>query len=138
MKNRKQNTYGIIIGVAVLTLLIAVLVFCYDRFREKPVSGEKEITIEVINQAGESLEYSLKTNAEYLIGAMEEAEGLTFIFQDSGSGPMLEYVNDERAVWNLDNAFWAIQVNGEDGNYGIDSQPIKAGDHFQLIYTELD
>ena len=131
MKNKK-----LFLGAGILVVLLAVFAISYGTFREKPVEGTKKITIEVINQADESTEYELKTDAEYLRQAMEEAEGLTFSGQEGEYGIMVEEVNGESAVYDKDKAFWSFMVNGEICNNGIDTQPVEDGDAFQIIYTE--
>lgn len=130
VKNKK------LLGVGILVILIAVFAIAYGAFREKPVEGSKSITIEVINQAEESKEYKVQTDAKYLRQAMEEAEGLEFDGQESEEyGMMVEVVNGESAVYDKDGAFWSFRVNGEDCMNGIDSQPVEDGDAFQIVYT---
>ena len=114
MKNKK------IWGAGLLVVLIAAFAIVYGVFREKPVEGSKEITIEVVNQAEESEVYELKTDVEFLRQAMEEAEGLEFSGQESEYGMMVEV------------------VNGELCNNGIDTQPVEDGDEFQIVYTEAE
>lgn len=132
MKNKK------IWGAGLLVVLIAVFAIVYGVFREKPVEGSKEITIEVVNQAEESEVYELKTDAKFLRQAMEEAEGLEFSGQESEYGMMVEVVNGESAVYDKDRAFWSFMVNGELCNNGIDTQPVEDGDEFQIVYTEAE
>ena len=84
----------IVIGIIGLVVLIGLFVIVYNVFREKPVEGSKSITIEVVNRAEEKTSYELKTDAEYLRQAMEEAEGLTFSGAESEYGMMVETVND--------------------------------------------
>ena len=132
MKNKK------IWGAGLLVVLIAAFAIVYGVFREKPVEGSKEITIEVVNQAEESEVYELKTDAEFLRQAMEEAEGLEFSGQESEYGMMVEVVNGESAVYDKDRAFWSFMVNGELCNNGIDTQPVEDGDEFQIVYTEAE
>ena len=132
MKNKK------IWGAGLLVVLIAVFAIVYGVFREKPVEGSKEITIEVVNQAEESEVYELKTDAKFLRQAMEEAEGLEFSGQESEYGMMVEVVNEESAVYDKDGAFWSFMVNGELCNNGIDTQPVEDGDEFQIVYTEAE
>lgn len=132
MKNKK------IWGVGLLVVLIAAFAIVYGVFREKPVEGSKEITIEVVNQAEESEVYELKTDAKFLRQAMEEAEGLEFSGQESEYGMMVEVVNEESAVYDKDGAFWSFMVNGELCNNGIDTQPVEDGDEFQIVYTEAE
>lgn len=130
MKNKKW------LGAGMLVVLIAVFVMIYGTFRDKPVAGSKEITIEVINQAEESERYEVRTDAEFLRQAMEEAEGLEFSGQESEYGMMIEVVNGESAVYDVDNAYWSFYVNGEYCNNGIDTEPIEDGDEFQIVYTK--
>lgn len=132
MKNKK------IWGAGLLVVLIAAFAIVYGVFREKPVEGSKEITIEVVNQAEESEVYELKTDVEFLRQAMEEAEGLEFSGQESEYGMMVEVVNEESAVYDKDGAFWSFMVNGELCNNGIDTQPVEDGDEFQIVYTEAE
>ncbi len=124
-----------IIGVVVVVLLAAVLGVMYFLFREKPVEGSKNITIEVVNSAAESTIYELTTDAEFLRQAMEEAEGLTFEGDETEYGLNISTVNGERADFTLDGAYWGFYVNGEYCNYGIDTQPVIDGDAFKIEYT---
>lgn len=132
MKNKKW------LGAGLVVALIAVFALIFVNFSEKPVEGSKEISIEVINQEEESELYELKTDAEFLRQAMEEAEGLEFSGQESEYGLMVEVVNGESAIYDKDNAYWSFMVNGEYSNYGIDTQPIEDGDAFQIVYTEAE
>lgn len=132
MKNKKW------LGAGLVVALIAVFALIFVNYSEKPVEGSKEISIEVINQAEESELYELKTDAEFLRQAMEEAEGLEFSGQESEYGLMVEVVNGESAIYDKDNAYWSFMVNGEYSNYGIDTQPVEDGDAFQIVYTEAE
>lgn len=124
-----------IIGVIVLVAVIAVMAVLYGTFREKPVEGSKEITIEVVSKEKKSTVYELKTDAEYLRQAMEEAEGLTFEGTESQYGLMVEVVNGEKVDFNVDKSYWGFYVNGDYCNYGIDTQPVEDGDAFKIEYT---
>lgn len=104
------------------------------------VSSESEeaarnITIEVVGKDGQSVSYEVKTDAEFLRGAMEAAEGLTFSGTEGEWGMMVDTVNDEVADYSVDGSYWAFYVNGEYCNFGIDSQPIEEGDKFSIVYT---
>lgn len=132
MKNKK------ILGIGILVILVAVFAILYGIFREKPVEGSKTVTIEVINQAKETKEYKVKTDAEFLRQAMEEARDLEFSGQESQYGMMVEVVNGESAVYDKDGAYWNFLVNGEICNNGIDSQPVKDKDVFQIVYTPAE
>ena len=127
-----------IFTLAAIIVLVAALLGVYRVFREKAVAGSKEITIEVVDSKGESKVYELKTDAEYLEQAMEEAEGLTFAYDDGPYGASVHTVNDEKADYNTDGAYWGFNVNGAYCNYGISEQPVEDGDAFQIIYTLME
>ena len=124
-----------IIGIVVVIVLIIALGALYFVFREKPVEGSKSITIEVINSKSESVVYELKTDAEFLRQAMEEADGLTFNGSESEYGLMVNEVNGEIADFSVNGAYWSFNVNGTYCNYGIDTQPVLDGDAFSIVYT---
>ena len=121
---------------AFFVMLTAALAIVYLTFREKTVEGTKAITLSVINSAGEETLYSLKTDAQYLLGAMEEAEGLTFEGTEGPYGMMITEVNGERAVYDESGAYWGFSVNGEYCNYGVSEQPVEDGDAFVIAYTK--
>ena len=125
-----------ILAAAVLVLLAAALALTYVTFGEKAVAGSKAITLSVFNSAGEETAYSLKTDALYLIQAMDEVEGLTYESVEGPYGLMIEAVNGERAVYSENGAYWSFTVNGEYGNYGASQQPVNDGDAFVIAYTK--
>ena len=134
-KSADKSKKTLIAGLAALVVLISVLAVIFIKFREKPVEGSKSITIEVVDKEGESKAYELKTDAEYLRQAMEDAEGLTFSGAESDYGMMVDTVNDLTADYPTDGAYWSFYVNGEYCNYGIDTQPVADGDAFSIVYT---
>jgi len=136
MKN--SNKKGIIIGGIVLVALIAIFGVVF--FFNKPAtsSGAKRIIIEVKNSNGDVHDYDFATDAEYLKQAMDElaSNGSGFSYQGTESeyGIMVEYVNEERASFAEDGAYWALYVNGEYGQYGADAQPVTDGDTYAWVY----
>lgn len=134
MAETKKSNKKVILAVAILAVVIVAMAAVFFIFRPKPAEGSKSITIEVINSAKESKLYELKTDAEFLSQAMEEAEGLEFSGTESEFGLTLITVNGEDTDFN-NGSYWGIFVNGEYGMYGVDSQPVYDGDAFQLVYT---
>lgn len=124
-----------VIGAAAVVIIIVGMFAAYFAFKGDHAEGKKEIKIEVINSKMESKVYEVKTEAEFLRQAMEEAEGLEFEGEESQYGLVLQSVNGEKAVYEEDGAYWCIMVNGEYGNYGADQQPLADGDQYQLVYT---
>lgn len=130
MKNKKK-----LLGIVLIVVLVAAMALVYGKFSEKPVEGSKNITIEVVNSKKESKVYELKTDAEYLIEAMEEAEGLTFEGEEGEFGMSIMTVNGETADFNVDASYWSFYVNEEYCNYGVSEQPVEDGDAFAIVYT---
>ena len=137
MTENKKTNKKVIISLVALAAVIAILAIVYSVFREKPVTGSKEVTIEVVDKEQQTTTYELHTDAEYLRQAMDEAEGLTFSGTESEFGLMIDTVNGLSADFNADGAYWSIYVNGAYGNYGIDLQPVLDGDTFTIKY-EVD
>jgi len=101
-------------------------------------AGSKNITIEVKDSDGNVTSYAVSTDADYLRQAMDEADGLTYSGTESDWGMMVEVVNGEQAIYAEDNAYWAFYVNGEYGQYGIDSQPVNDGDTYSIVYEPAE
>ena len=133
-QEKKHTNKEALIGAAALIAVIAVLALVSFVFREKPVQGQKSITIEVIDNTQNSTVYEVHTDAEYLRQAMEEAKGLEFFGTESEYGLMVETVNGVTPDYNVDGAYWSFYVNGAYCNYGIDSQPVEDGDAFVIKY----
>ena len=124
-----------ILGVCLVVVLVAALAGAYFVFSEKPVEGIKNVVIEVVDSNGKSTEYKVKTDAEYLHGAMDEADGLTYEGYEGPYGYTISSINGETAVFETNGAYWSFYVNDEYCNYGIDSQPVNDGDEFSIVYT---
>lgn len=129
----KKKTWIIIAAVVVL---VAAMVAAYLIWgRPQTNEGSKELTIEVVDKDGKSTVYEVKTDAEFLRQAMEEADGLEFSGSEGDYGMMVDTVNGVTADYSVDGGYWGFFVNGEYCNFGIDSQPVADGDAFQIIYT---
>lgn len=133
-ENKKTNRKAVI-GIAALAAAVALLAVVFFVFREKPVEGSKAITIEVVDNEQKSVTYDVKTDAEYLRQAMEEAKGLEFSGTESEYGLMVTTINGVTADYNVNGAYWSFYVNGGYCNYGIDTQPVLDGDAFRIEYT---
>lgn len=131
-KNRK-----LWVGLTAFVVVIALLAGAYLMLKPKAQEGSKSVTITVVDKEGEKKAYQIKTDAEYLQEAMDDAkeEGLTYAGEDSEYGLMVDTVNGEKAVFEKDGAYWGFSVNGEYCNYGIAEQPVADGDAFEIAYT---
>lgn len=134
MKEQKKSNKKILIGAAALIVLIAVFAIAYTNFKPQSVQGSKTVAIEVIDDQGESTAYEVHTDAEYLLQAMEETEGLTFDGEEGEYGFTVYTVNDVTADFNTDAAYWSFYLNDEYCNYGVSEQPVNDGDDFTIKY----
>lgn len=127
----------IMCAVAAVAVLIAVMAGAYLHFGPKTQEGAKAVTIEVVDDKGSSKEYKVNTDAEYLLGAMEDAKekGLTFHGEEGEFGMTIDTVNDLKADYNTGSTYWAFYVNGEYCNYGPGEQPVADGDTFKIEYA---
>lgn len=135
MKNVNKK---VVAGVLVLVLLVVGMVFAYSKFSEKPVEGTKSITIEVVNDKGESVKYELKTDAQYLEEAMNEAaeKGLSYSGYVGPYGMTVDTVNGLYADYTATGSYWSFYVNGGYCNYGVSEQPVEDGDVFKIEWTK--
>lgn len=131
MTENKKTNKKVIVGLAALAVLIAVFAGIFFLLREKPVTGSKNVVIEVMGKTQEKVNYTVKTEAEFLRQAMDEAEGLSYGDTDG----FINTINGETADYSVDGSYWAIYVNGEYGMYGINEQPVMDGDIFLFQYT---
>ena len=134
----KKNSKKIIIAAVILAALIAVFAVCYFKFVAKPTAGGKSITIEVVADDGQAKDYNLDTDAEFLKDAMDElaAEDDSFSYKGSDGqyGMMIEVINGKQAIYEEDNAYWALYVNDDFGEYGVEQQPVQDGDTYTWKY----
>ena len=138
----KNNSKKIIIGGVILVVLIAVFAICYNVFVAKPTAGSKSVVIEVVDSTGATTAYDVDTDAEYLKDAMDELAESDDSFSYSGTdgdyGIMVEVVNGEQAIFAEDNAYWALYVNGEYGQYSANQQPVTDGDTYTWTYEKAN
>lgn len=122
----KQKKTGIIIAIVAVVLVIAALV-CWAAFRPKALEGVKEITVNVTHNDGTVYTEEIRTTEQYLSGAL----GDLIDGEDTEYGMFVTVVDGETAD-GTNGAYWMFDVNGEMGEYGVDSQPITDGDTYDF------
>ena len=128
MKNKK-----LLVAVLVLIVVIGALFGLYVATRPDTAAGAKTITVTVVHGDGSSKEFTYKTDEEYL-GSVLMAEGLV-VGEMGPHGLMISAVDGEEAVWEVNNAYWALYVGEEYATSGADTTPIYDGSAFKLEYT---
>lgn len=140
MKN--TSTKKIVISAIVLAVLIAAFALLYGKFSAKSTAGDKAIVIEVVDESGNSTEYDVDTDAEYLKDAMDDLseadDSFSFSGKDGGYGFMVQVINGKQAIYEEDGAYWALYVNGEYGQYGVTEQPVTDGDTYTWSYEQAE
>lgn len=131
MKEKKK-----LLWVLIPVVVIAVLAAVFMAFKPGTTQGSKSVTINVVDDAGSNTSYAVKTDAEFLRQAMDEADGLTYSGDESEYGLMVTEVNGVVADYNVDQSYWAFYVNDDYCNYGVDTQPVTDGDVFRIEYTK--
>lgn len=136
MRRRPQSGSGSSLAGMIVVILIIVLVAAYFIFGSK-ANGQgiiKNITITVTDDTGTNTVYECETDAEYLIDAVNEINSLDIQGQEGAYGLFIYSINGVTADYSVDQSYWAIYVNGEYGNYGIDAQPVADGDEYSFVY----
>lgn len=125
-------------GTRIVALAAAVAVVCLIvlavLFAPKPQGGDKSITVTLTDNNSVETVYEHNTDAEYLLEAVREIEGLELEGEEGEYGFFITAINGITADYNVDQAYWAIYVNGEYGSYGIELQPIEDGGVYALVY----
>lgn len=124
MKNKKAW-----IGLGAVIVIAAILFAVYWVFVPKGVQGAKTITVEVFNGEESVGSHTLKTDEEYLRGALEEAELVEG--EESATGLFVKTVDGITAD-DSQQQWWCITKDGKDLNTGVDATPIADGDRFEI------
>ena len=134
MKNNKK-LYGILAVIAAAVLLFVV----WMTNRPKPSAGAKNVIVEVKDDQEAVKKYEVNTDAEYLSGVMDElkAKGdFTYEASVSEYGMFITSINGLAADYEKDQAYWAIYVNGDYGQYVADQQPVTDKDTYSFVYEK--
>ena len=130
MKNKKL----VIVAIA-LAVIIALMAGIWFATRPETEAGSKAYTVTVVHKDGTVKDFSYRTDEEYLAGALLE-EGLVS-GEDSQYGLTIITVDGEDAVWEKDNAYWAIWIGEEMAMTGASETLVYDGSIFKLEYTGL-
>lgn len=96
-------------------------------------TGATSFRFEVIDEEGNTRAWNVYTD-ETSVGAALLGVGLIAGI-DSDFGLMVTHVNDIRADFMEDGAFWAFYVDGEFAMAGVDETDIEAGATYAFVYT---
>ena len=95
-------------------------------------TGEKEVML-TVKAADKAYNFTILTDKETLGEALIES-GL--VGGEKGPyGLYITSVNGIQAIYELDNSYWALSVDGESSALGADSVKIEEGRVYALVYT---
>ena len=134
MAAQKTNKRRWWIALVALIVVAAILAGLYFLFRADPPEGEKTVTVKVVHADQSEKEFTYETDDEYL-GELLTDEGLVE-GEVSEYGMYITKVDGEQAVFETDNAYWALYENGEYASTGADQTVLDNGDEFSLVYTK--
>jgi hypothetical protein len=132
MERKAGKNKKIIIGAIALAVLIAAFAAVYFLAIEKPVSGEKDIKVEVVHSDKAVKTFQINTDAQYLRQALEEKNLIQGT--ESALGLLVTTVDGETAD-DSKQEWWYFTKGGEYIATGIDKTPIKDGDKFEFTFT---
>ena len=143
MKKTMQSTAILLLAL----VLFAALVAC-DTTEEAPPtlwdnatyqtdtelgSGAKTIAVEVV-LPDKQVTFTVHTDQD-TVGAALLEHGL--IAGEQGAyGLYVKVVNGITADYDVDQSYWAFQINGEYAMTGVDTTEITEGETYQLVYTK--
>ena len=133
------NKKKLALAVILIVVLLAVFAGIYRFFAPKSAAGNKDYTLAVVDDAGNTVNYQASTDAEYLRQALEElekAEDFSIEGEEESYGLYIKTVNGVTADYDTDGAYWSIYVNGEYAANGVDSQPVNDGGAYRLVYEK--
>lgn len=98
------------------------------------VENTVTITVDVVGKDGKTTSFTIQTAEKYLRGALEQeklVEG-----EDGPYGLYITHVNGERAVYETDDAYWAVYEGDVAAMTGVDEIELKDGAIYKLVYTK--
>lgn len=124
---------GTLAAAVVVILLAVALLAGYFLLRPQTQAGEKTLKIQVVHGDGQTKDFSIQTQQEYLGPALVDA-GLVQGSQGE-YGLYLETVDGEQADESAQQ-WWCVTRGGEQVMTGVDTTPIADGEQYELALME--
>ena len=121
MRSKNKRLFALLLAA----ILLFALAGCAAGGSEK-----KTVTVTVVHGDGTQKEFTLRTAADTLGGAVNEEEGLV----QGEEGPYGLYILtvDGETADEAQQQWWGVTQDGADVMTGIDSIEIADGDHYEL------
>ncbi len=128
-RNNKKKLWIGILATVLLVAAVAVFAIVYKNAQQPARQGEKNVTVAIVDADGNKEEKQLKTDAEYLGEALQDAKLVEGELSEYGL--FIKSVNGIAADDALQQ-WWCITKGGADVLTGADTTPIADGDTFEL------
>lgn len=132
MAKQKSNKKIIAVVCVVLAVLVAAMALVYHFYVPSAEQGTKKITVDIVFAQGDTKTVKIKTDAEYLRGALEEEDLIKG--SESAYGLFVTSVDGVEAD-SAKEQWWCFTKNGEMLSTGVDTTPIRDGDKFEITLT---
>ena len=130
MKNKKQ----VIIASVAFALVVAIFVGVFLIFDPMGIQGKKDITVIVVHSDGTEATFNYTTHAKFLAEVLLD-EGLVEGEISQETGLYIHFADGERAVWELDGAWWGLYIGDESSNFGASKVALTDGGVYKLVYS---
>lgn len=132
----KPKRLSLFLGSCAAVVILALMLVIYAMTKPVPITGSKNISIDIVYENNETDHYQITTEAQFLLEAMKAIPD----FQIDGTttqefGLMVTTINGNRADYQKDGAYWSLLCDGEPCNYGVSQQTIRDGAHYTFQYT---
>lgn len=145
MKKNRKTILALVALVCVAAVFVGIYSASRSRAEEEARKANEErgteeeagktLTIQIVHGNGETREFTIQTEAEYLGEALIEHEELGVIGEEGPYGLYIKEVDGEAASDEA-QTFWSVSLNGESLMVGADQQPIVDGEHYELVLTK--
>lgn len=123
-------------GIALALILVVLVVGAYLAYRllsPDIVAGAKTITVSIDHLNGDDRTLTIKTDADYLRGALDQEKLIEG--ENSQYGFFITAMDGEKADESKQQ-WWGYTKSGEYVDTGVDQTPIANGDSFEFTLHE--
>lgn len=103
---------------------------------DEGTATEATITVEVVHADESTKEFTYTTTEDMLGPVLLDEELVEGYIGEYGL--VMEAVDGEQAIYEVDNAYWSLLINGEYAQTGADSTPVEDGSTYSLVYTPAE
>ncbi len=129
--NKSKKT-GIAL-VLILVVLVAGAYLAYRLLMPDTVAGAKTITVSIDHLNGDDKTLTIKTDADYLRGALEQEKLIEGANSDYGF--FITMMDGEKADESKQQ-WWGYTKSGEYVDTGVDQTPITDGESYEFTLHE--